>query len=225
MVKTIQEFLNFALKNKIEPLTTDGISGHKTQAAINIFIDSLKSTYDRLGYKWSTDYNLVGYRTDNTYTDAFSDYLILQTKGTIMVWNFSTKPGRSSVMKNIALWVQGRNGVAVLKEGQYLKMWTIQSGWWSGRPFLFQTGTCDIYRDPNTDGLINREVIQSGLFGINGHTWIGFSANFVGNLSEGCQVAKEVDWLNFLGILSDADGVVDYTLLNHEQFTGVKGKY
>jgi hypothetical protein len=217
-----QQFLNEFTKSS---LTVDGVVGaYTTQAMVN-FRQRVKNTFTKLGYSLS-NVNLVAIRTSNAYTDRFTDWLVLVTDTYVYAMPASTKPGVASVYKNINLWVNGKNGVAVLKPGQYVDAYTLQTAWWSGLPFLYQiTGEVTIYRDNNTDGVIDTAVEQTGYFGINIHSWSTYLGDFVsevvGNLSEGCVVTKGIYMRQLVKLLeTNADAYkrrYTLTLLTRDQ--------
>lgn len=196
-----------------ENLIVDGRIGAKTNAAIQRAVGKLSNYYATNGYKWE-QLNLIGIRTSDSYTDRFTDYFLLIAEGTMWCYPMSTKPSVSSVWENAKKWIMGKQGVAVLKEGQW--EYTLQSAWWSGLPFLYQSKPVTIFRDSNTNGDIDRDVEHVGLFGINLHSWIGFMYNTLYNLSQGCQVFRSDVWQEAYPLIQkyNPDGVTLYTLIN-----------
>lgn len=218
LTKDLQTFLNVYVKP--EPaLKVDGIHGSLTTNAMNKAITKLREEYAKRAWFWRADFTITAIRTNNTYTDRFTDWIIVFYNNRIDAIPASTKPGVSSVMKNVQLWYKGLNGVAVLKEGQYIKTWSIQSAWWSGARFLYQVAAVTIYRDNNGDLLVNENVTQTDAgFGINWHSWAGWIYDYVGNLSEGCIVTKRkyIDHLIDLCIAYNPDGLVTAALLEYD---------
>ena len=75
---------------------------------------------------------------------------------------------------------------------------------------------------PALNKKIDRIGEQTGLFGINHHSWRGFAGELLGNLSEGCVVFKPSvlkllvpDWRIASTEQSDK---IDFTLLNIKDF-------
>lgn len=235
-IKLNQTALNAILIGKITPLKVDGSFGALTFAAEELFLEQLKQIYDDKDYYPCLD-GLHAVRMDDTYTNTFSDWFFCYdttANNQIKFFPASTKPGTVAVWKKAFEWIMGKQGVAVLKEAQILNFWTIQGAWWSGLPFLWQVINCIIYRDNNTDGFISRVVEHFGNFGINGHSWKGWTALFVSYwkdairkigvaLSEGCQVTPEQYWLIIIAILqlNNPDNKVHYTLIHFNDFNEV----
>lgn len=236
-----------------EELKEDGIIGIKSQIAIyggknfknGQMIESigainlLKDTFQTLAYDWDSDFNLIGVRMDDVYTDGFTDILIIYIHGTLLAFPFSTKPGLWSVYNNKNKSVDGVKGVLVLKEGQYRDTYNLQGAWWSGLPFLWQRKPIQCFRDSKGGKTIDRSVIQNDVaffkkfgyyFQANIHSWVGWTAKVLswwhwlngkqgGSITEGCQVADATAW----GVIvphirkGDADGWLTYTLLHKKE--------
>jgi hypothetical protein len=141
----------------------------------------------------------------------------------------STKPGTVAVWKKGLEWIMGKQGVAVLSEGQHLKMWSRQGAWWSGLKFWWQRKEVDvvIFRDRIVDNKIDREQTHKGQFGINGHSWKGWIGLVVSywkdvvrkigvSLSEGCIVAQEQYWIWYEEDIAkkNPDGLITCNLIN-----------
>lgn len=205
-------------------LTLDGIIGPISKACLFILHRRIEKLYKEKGYtkEKNNSLNLIGVRMSHKYTNKFTDFYIFCYPNSHTITRIvpcSTKPGLYG-LGNIfnPRWIMGKFGTAVMKPGQYKEAYTLQSGWWSGRPFLYQVGRVEIYRDGNKDLKIDREIKQSGFFGINHHSWKNFISNFVNNLSQGCQVfkARVLDyvvpyWRSFNG------AKISYTLILHKE--------
>ena len=63
-------------------------------------------------------------------------------------------------------------------------------------PYFQQTKSIKIYRDGNKDGVIDKKIVQEGLFGINFHQ--AGLGNLIDNWSAGCQVVPKAYWLKVI---------------------------
>jgi hypothetical protein len=102
-----------------------------------------------------------------------------------------------------------KEGVAVLKEGQYKGSHKIRKH--QGRyEALGQQRPVTVYRDANKDGTydLSDDNTQTGLFGINIHRatkYAGKKSSQVDKWSAGCQViAANDDWTLFMKIMRKA---------------------
>ena len=196
--------------------------------------DIIEKAVKEKGYKWfeTGDYNIniVGVRnsdTGNEVTNKFDDKITLSFKCDNQ-WEFycydcTTDPGR--------YWVENimrKEGVAVLKEGQYRGSHKIRLH--QGRyEALGQNGPVTVYRDANKDGKfdLSDDNTQTGLFGINIHRatkWGGKKSSQVDKWSAGCQVIADNDnWHTFLGICQSAREIhgnsFSYTLIESKDIT------
>ncbi|HXP52194.1 MAG TPA: hypothetical protein VN922_19715 [Bacteroidia bacterium] len=199
-------------------LIEDGIDGANTLQAENKLLAKLKSIFAAKNYTWHIN-NLIGIRMDDNYTNQFTDYCIITTVDKLIAFPISTKPGKSYLDKP-----ENAAGCACLKEGQYIDMWKFIDafGGWSGDPYMQQNKPCNVYRELHPGPSINRNAkIDTGIFGVNFHTWKNFNGNLVQNLSAGCQVMNEnvlvVEVLPYLELVFT--GVpVTYTLLHKNDF-------
>ena len=139
--------------------------------------EQIETAVKSKGYKWFTsdnyDVNIVGVRnadTNGEVTNKFDDCLTISYKDENGDWNShcfdaTTDPGKH--------WVENimrKEGVAILKEGQYRGSHKI--GLHQGKyEALRQQKPVTVYRDNNKDGSydMNEENTQTGLFGINIH--------------------------------------------------------
>lgn len=183
--KSTQNACNILLNSG---LTEDGSLGPMSNAAIANLIAKLKNIFETKHYVWSTN-NLIGVRTSDVYTDEFTDIGIIVEGDSLMAYPISTKPG----MKYLD-HPENANGCACLKEGQYLNMWQFHDEFngWTGDPYMMQVSPCNVYREVNHGTSINRNAhVDTGLFGVNYHSWKGFNSEHVANLSAGCNVMNE----------------------------------
>ena len=194
-------------------LTIDGILGAESDQAVASLKSKLSEIFTVKGYAPSA---IIGVRMSDEYTNQFSDWGILNINGTIRLFPMSTKPG-SSYQKNDT-YVSKTGGCACLVPGKYKGMWSYRSaGGWSGDAYLMQVNPCAIYRDKSEGTTIDKSVTETGLFGINFHSWKGDNSQSVDNLSAGCQVEQESVLLEIIDSLN-ISGNIDYTLLEYSDF-------
>jgi hypothetical protein len=177
--------------------------------------EQIESAVKSKGYRWfeNGDYNvnIVGIRnseTKNKVTNKFDDCITVSYKKN-GEWKFycfecTTDPGTH--------WVENimrKEGVAVLKEGQYKGSHKIRKH--QGRyEALGQQRPVTVYRDANKDGTydLSDDNTQTGLFGINIHRatmYAGKKSTQVDKWSAGCQViAANDDWTLFMKIMRKA---------------------
>lgn len=210
-----QEGLNALIGSKLDP---DGIIGKKSTEELKRLYTRLQQYFIRNEYRWGK-YNVIGIRMSDEYTNKFTDWLIFTKNESLIMIPFSTKPGWSYVKNK--QYIEDKKGCAVLKEGQYKDFWALGKTGWTGKKYLQQVGKCDIYRDADLDGFIDRENVFTGNYGINFHSWKGFIGTFIQNLSAGCQVTQsQVHDLIFpyLEMALAEDSLLDYTLIHIDQF-------
>ena len=197
--------------------------------------EQIETAVKSKGYKWFTsdnyDVNIVGVRnadTNGEVTNKFDDCLTISYKDENGDWNShcfdaTTDPGKH--------WVENimrKEGVAILKEGQYRGSHKI--GLHQGKyEALRQQKPVTVYRDNNKDGSydMNEENTQTGLFGINIHRatkWEGRKSTQIDKWSAGCQViAANDDFTLFMEICRKARDVwgnsFTYTLINSNDIT------
>ena len=190
--------------------------------------NQIKKSVESKGYKWfeGGDYNLniVGIRnseTGNVVTNKFDDKITISysvgDKLKYYEFNCTTDPGKYWV-KNI----MRKNGVAILKPGQYRGSHKI--GLHQGKyEALRQQKPVKVYRDNNKDGKYDllEENVQEGIFGINIHRatkWEGKESTQIDKWSAGCQViAANNDFKFFMEICNKAKDIYSnsftYTLI------------
>lgn len=170
-------------------LKLDGSIGLASQTAIANLVAKLKLIFTKKGYSWNNQ-NLIGVRTNDIFTDAFTDFGIIVIGETLVAFLISTKPG-SKYLEH----PENPKGTACLAEGNYPAMWQFhnQIGGWTGDPFCQQISRCKVYRQvgKKKGDKIDKSTVEVGLFGINFHTWKNFNSPNVLNLSAGCQVMQE----------------------------------
>lgn len=229
MVLETQVFLNYYLSEELpDLLLVDGVQGNKTNNAIEIAINKLKNKFSKENLIWDNSFNFIGLRTSNKITDRYDDWFILYYAKTLVAFPASTKSGKPAIMKYWNRFIKGIRGFGTIKENQqidYLLVRGTNSGWssWTGGlGFLFQDRKIQIYRDPNTDNIIDTSVfVTSENDGFNVHSWKNVNAfpsnppilgtratsmnlpNAVSNISEGCQVTLENYWNRLFVILKN----------------------
>jgi|SRR6185437_4125673 len=169
-------------------LTEDGVLGQASNTAATNLIAKIQSVFTQKNYTWSPN-NLIGIRMSDTYTNEFTDYGVIVIGNQLIAYPKSTKPGLTYLNHP-----DNAAGCACLKEGQYIGMWNFVDayGGWTGDPYMQQAGHCNVYREVNHGDAINRNAaVNTGVFGINFHTWKNFNGDLVQNLSAGCQVMDE----------------------------------
>jgi hypothetical protein len=221
-----QIFLNYFLSGEAETLLVDGIIGRKTLLSMEMAINKLKSEFKKKSLAYSDAFNFIGIRTSNKITDLYDDWFVLTFSNTLVAIPASTKAGKPAIMKYWNRWVRGIRGFGTIKENQqidYLVVEGTNSGWasWTGGlGFLYQDRPIVVYRDPNTDNIIDTSVqVVSENDGFNVHSWKGVNAiydiksvlntyskkidfaNRVSNMSEGCQVTLANYWQYLFPIL------------------------
>ncbi|MFI5141857.1 MAG: hypothetical protein ACHQII_05830 [Bacteroidia bacterium] len=199
-------------------LTEDGILGDASNTATANLIAKIQNIFEQKNYMWSTN-NLIGVRTSDVYTNEFTDYGVIVADNKLIAYPKSTKPGLTYLNRP-----DNAAGCACLKEGQYIGMWNFVDvyGGWTGDPYMQQVANCNVYREVNHGTSINRSAtVNTGVFGINFHTWKNFNGNLVQNLSAGCQVMDEnVLTGELLPYLQQSfkGAPVTYTLLHIDDF-------
>jgi hypothetical protein len=148
-----------------------------------------------LGYAWfdSGDYNLnlVGVRGKSREPGKFDDRLHVAfrqcNQPVVLTFAVTTDPGEPHMRKPI-----NPLGAAILKPGQYRRMWQI--GMHQSRyRALVQRGVCTVFRDNNRDAVLDDGPVQeTGYFGINLHHARDKGATVsVDAWSAGCQVMAD----------------------------------
>lgn len=220
--KKTQKFLNYFID---AGLKVDGIHGMRTQAAVNKAIEKLKVKFSDEGFKYDRVFNFIGVRTSMTITNKFDDWFLITSKDTLVAMPSSTKAGLPAIMKYYNKWIAGKRGFGTIVENQqidYILVKPVRGNYWSlwsgGLGFLYQDKPIKVYRDKNLDTKIDTDIISRDDMGngFNVHSWAGFHSDFVGNLSEGCQVIKVKYWsylFNQLTTFCRPANRVTYTLL------------
>jgi hypothetical protein len=211
--KALNEIINAGL-------LVDGVYGVKTKIAEDNFLIKLNNIIGRKGYGLH-DFQPVGIRMNDSYTDKFSDWLFMKTPNNLFFIPMSTKP---------ASFLESERAVAVLKEGFYQNTWQYSNSGWTKMPYFQQVKEVAIYRDNFKDLSITRTApVVKGLFGINAHSWLGWVQNMLWYkstsrnvaLSEGCQVAMANDWKLFIDEINRkyvVGDLITYTLIHKEDF-------
>lgn len=195
--------------------------------------EQIESAVKEKGYKWFTsdnyDVNIVGVRnadTNGEVTNKFDDHVTISYKDENGKWNFhcfeaTTDPGSHWTEKQLL----NKNGVAILKEGQYRGSHKI--GLHQGKyEALRQKKPLKVYRDGNQDDTYDfiEENVHEGIYGINIHRATarpGGKSVQVDKWSAGCQViAGNDDFKLFMEVVNKAAKVwgnsFTYTLINSD---------
>lgn len=196
----------------------DGAMGPLSQQAISDMMNLIASAFANQRYSLDKDYNLIGVRASDLYTNKFTDWGVITHGNSLSAFPMSTKPGSKYFLNK--QYIDSVKGCACLKEGQYSRVWVEMNNGWSGMPYLMQTRDVTVYRDSDMDYAIDTDHESTGLFGINFHSWTSFTANFVQNLSAGCQVIQadvHKDIWPYIHEMSK-HGSITYTLLKLDDF-------
>jgi len=182
---------------------------------MNLTREIIEKAVKAKSYNWfekgNYNLNIVGIRNSDTgteITNKFDDKITISFKcdgqWEFYVYDCTTDPGR--------YWVENimrKEGVAVLKEGQYKGSHKIRLH--QGRyEALGQCKPVTVYRDANKDDKydLSDDNTQTGLFGINIHRatkYAGKKSTQVDKWSAGCQViAANDDWTLFMKIMRKA---------------------
>ena len=174
--------------------------------------------------------NIIGVRngaTGDEITNKFDDCMTISYKDDAGNWNFNCWKCTTDPGKYWAEHLLNKDGVAILKEGQYRGSHKI--GLHQGKyEALRQKGALKVYRDKNLDDEYDliEEDVQNGIFGINIHkagSWKSGSVQ-VDKWSAGCQVfSKEDDFYDFMNVMYKArdrwGNSFTYTLINSKDIS------
>ena len=191
--------------------------------------EQIEKAVESKGHKYfhhgAYNVNIVGVRnaaTGNEITNKFDDCMTVSYKDDAGDWHFNCWKCTTDPGKYWAEHLLNKDGVAILKEGQYRGSHMI--GLHQGKyEALRQKGAVKVYRDKNLDDEYDliEEDVQNGIFGINIHkagSWKSGSVQ-VDKWSAGCQVfSKEDDFYDFMNIMYKArdrwGNSFTYTLIN-----------
>tara|TARA_R110002074_G_scaffold108524_2_gene234211 strand:- start:112 stop:756 length:645 start_codon:yes stop_codon:yes gene_type:complete len=204
--------------------------------------EQIETAVKSKGYKWfeggqynkvkkryvvEYDVNIVGVRnmnTDDKVTNKFDDCMTVSYKDVEGNWLFYCFPCTTDPGKH---WVENllnKNGVAILKEGQYRSSHMIRKH--QGKyDALCQKGPLKVYRDKNKDDVYDllEENVHEGIYGINIHKSGSreTGSTQVDKWSAGCQVfAVKSDFDKFMEIMYAAKvtwgNAFTYTLINSD---------
>jgi hypothetical protein len=170
-------------------------------------ITFLQGYYDNKGYEW-LDEQIIGLRTDDVYTDYYTDWFVVIKGTTIIAITGTTKPGSLKA---------GKGGACVV-EGQYKNLWYIGNTQWSGLPYLQQKSVISIYRDSSKLDHIDRnspvETTANPLPGINFHSWINIGeVGKIYNVSEGCQCEEPQENSAAFAVIKTFDDQMNITYI------------
>ena len=191
--------------------------------------EQIEKAVESKGHKYfhhgAYNVNIVGVRngaTGDEITNKFDDCMTVSYKDDEGDWHFNCWKCTTDPGKYWAEHLLNKDGVAILKEGQYRGSHMI--GLHQGKyEALRQKGAVKVYRDKNMDDEYDliEEDVQNGIFGINIHkagSWKSGSVQ-VDKWSAGCQVfSKEDDFYDFMNIMYKArdrwGNSFTYTLIN-----------
>ena len=191
--------------------------------------EQIEKAVESKGHKYfhhgAYNVNIVGVRngaTGDEITNKFDDCMTVSYKDDAGDWHFNCWKCTTDPGKYWAEHLLNKDGVAILKEGQYRGSHMI--GLHQGKyEALRQKGAVKVYRDKNLDDEYDliEEDVQNGIFGINIHkagSWKSGSVQ-VDKWSAGCQVfSKEDDFYDFMNIMYKArdrwGNSFTYTLIN-----------
>jgi len=193
-------------------------------------IGHFKSVYKDKGYTWfDTDepynLNIIGVRNESPLVNLFNDFIFVIFRNEYMDWvikqyNATTKPGVTYLLNPI-----NDAGAAILKEGQYKKLWKVGMHK-TQYEALVQFNDAIVIRDNEKNGSFSfTGKEEKGMFGINLHRAGLIETKVVVNrYSAGCQVLQnpnDFKDLMFLVNRSIKQGFANsfsYTLLNSKDF-------
>ena len=188
----------------------DGIVGPLTLTSSKQLIDTACNIRG-----WVKPVNdLVWIRTDQTYDNKFSDYVVrFNNRIADMVMPCSTTPGDYYIFN--PLTVGGITGAAVACEQQTIgtHCFTTSANWkslWLGAPYFMQVGEIEIYRDGNKDRNLDKSIKTKGYYGINFHR--GGIGSAVDNWSAGCMVVPDSRWFEAIKIFVH-NALYNFTLI------------
>jgi hypothetical protein len=198
-------------------VSTQKLCSQLSIVSSDALIQKLKDIFVTNKYIWS-DKNYIGLRMSDIFTDEFSDYGIITINEAPFAFSLSTKPG-SYFLEH----PENKNGCACLKEGQHKDMWQFHNvvGGWTGDPYCSQINPITVLRQigKHVGDTIDRTKEETGLFGINMHTWKNFKNSHVLNLSAGCQTASEDVFMEEIyELIKQLPEKITYTLLNKSMF-------
>jgi hypothetical protein len=188
----------------------DGIVGPLTLTATKQWIDAEMNIRG-----WVKPVNdLVWIRTDQTFDNKFSDYVIrFNNRIADMIMPCTTTPGDYYIFN--PLTVGGITGAAVACEQQTIAShrFTTSANWkslWLGAPYFYQIGAVEIYRDGNKDRNLDKSTKTKGFYGINFHR--GGIGSAVDNWSAGCMVVPDARWFEAIKIFQP-NQLINFTLI------------
>lgn len=191
--------------------------------------EQIEKAMESLGHKYfhhgAYNVNIVGVRnaaTGDEITNKFDDCMTISYKDDSGNWHFNCWKCTTDPGKYWAEHLLNKDGVAILKEGQYRGSHKIRKH--QGKyDALCQKGPVKVYRDKNMDDEYDliEENVHEGVYGINIHkagSWKSGSVQ-VDKWSAGCQVfSKEDDFYDFMNVMYKArdrwSNSFTYTLIN-----------
>ena len=191
--------------------------------------EQIEKAMEGLGHKYfhhgAYNVNIIGVRnaaTGDEITNKFDDCMTISYKDDNGDWHFNCWKCTTDPGKYWAEHLLNKDGVAILKEGQYRGSHKRRKH--QGKyDALCQKGPVKVYRDKNMDDEYDllEENVHEGVYGINIHkagSWKSGSLQ-VDKWSAGCQVfSKEDDFYDFMNVMYKArdrwSNSFTYTLIN-----------
>jgi len=189
----------------------DGDAGKLTRKAAGLYAKKMFKTHN---YVW-TENNIISIRTNDTFTDKFSDFAIVIHKGLcVSVLKWTTKPGKYWVSNPVT--VGGITGTGCMKEGQWMRSHKYEDTSkkkWGKAGYFLQYSPIEIYRDGDKDNTLDKNIITKA------PTWYGFFLHAMGkgfsiwNWSAGCNGASLNDWQKYIDPYFEDGDIINYTIL------------
>ncbi len=198
-------------------------SKRKSKAPTLTIIRNLMKKHEHVWFKKPFSVNVVGYRTADTNSNTFNDWMTVSWLDDNGMWFFRRWPITTDPGTYYREHPMNSKGTAVLKCGQYRGMWAL--GMFKGQyQALLQVGPCTVWRDNDKNETIDIDGASEdyGRFGICGHrASASRTSTVVDRWSAGCQVFADPDNFDeFLAIVRYSMRTfgpkVSYTLLAEE---------
>lgn len=184
--------------------------------------DKIKQAFAKKNYKWDEHFNIVGIRNcaPNVYnkiTNVFDDLITLSYLDNAGNWQYKEWKATTEPGKKGAEQYHNAKGVAILIPDQYNNTYIIDLHRGKYEALCQRMRTVTVWRDANKNMVIDKNITDTGMFGINIHK-AGQDSTWVENWSEGCQVFKRVkDFDEFMALCKayrkEHGNLFSYTLL------------
>lgn len=179
-------------------------------------LEQIKAVVVSKGYKWLSDVNIGGIRTNNNAIDRWNDWLYIEYKGKFHIAQGTTRPG--------LYWLQHpsrESGVFVMCPGQHINIW--KKGFHHDYPALIQCAPIPGWRDNNLNALVDPDMskIYMDGQGVNfHHAHATVKQVVIDKYSAGCMVTDDIkDWNIFFELYGESkQAEFSYTLLEENDF-------